>query len=222
MKEISVFEVIGPNMIGPSSSHTAGALRIARAAAGMIGEPIESVQFRLYGSFALTYRGHGTDRALLGGILGYDTEDERIRDSFLEANRRGIAYAFIPDAEKSVDHPNTVDITIAGTGGGTVYVTGVSTGGGNMKITALNGVAVDFTGEYHTLIVEHLDTPGMVRHISGCLADNQINIAFMKLFREEKGKLAYAIVEADEPITPRVINQIMDHSDVRSAKIISI
>lgn len=222
MKEISVFDVIGPNMIGPSSSHTAGALRISRAAAGMVSGRIESVEFRLYGSFALTYKGHGTDRALIGGILGYDTEDERIRDSFQEASRREIEYSFIPDSTTPVQHPNTIDITITAVGGDAIFVTGVSTGGGSMKITSINGVSVDFTGEYTTLIVEHLDQPGMIRHISGCLSDNRINIAFMKLFREEKGQRAYTVVEADEPIAPRVIHEIMDHSDVRSAKIIYI
>ena len=208
MKNISVFEVIGPNMIGPSSSHTAGALRIAQAALGMTARPIVAARFTLYGSFAQTYRGHGTDRALVGGILGYNTEDPRIRDSFAEAERRGIAIDFVADADTPVPHPNTVDIELTAAGGERIRITGVSTGGGAMKIVRINGVEVDFTGEYHTLIVEHIDQPGMVRHISGCLADHRINIAFMKLFREEKGQLAYAVVEADEPISSQAIDQI--------------
>lgn len=222
MKEISVFDVIGPNMIGPSSSHTAGALRIARAARGMTGLPIVSAEFRLYGSFAQTYQGHGTDRALVGGLLGYNTEDGRIRDSFAEAERQGMAITFIPDPNTPVSHPNTVDINLVSAMGERTNVTGISTGGGSMKITRINGVEVDFSGEYHTLIVEHIDQPGMVRHISGCLADYNINIAFMKLFREEKGQLAYAVVEADEPISPAAIDKILTSADVRSAKLIVI
>ena len=160
MAFISIFEVIGPNMVGPSSSHTAGAASIARLAGKMMNEKIKKVNFILYGSFARTYKGHGTDRALLGGILGYETDDIRIRDSFELAEKAGIDFSFSANTLETDVHTNTVDIELVGETGRRITVRGESVGGGKVRLTRINGVKVLFTGEYHALIVVHRDHPG--------------------------------------------------------------
>lgn len=213
MANISVFDVIGPNMVGPSSSHTAGAVAIALLAKKMAGGWITDVTFTLYGSFAKTYRGHGTDRALVGGILGFQTDDLRIRNAFEIARENGLHFTFIPNEEETPSHPNTVDIQMTLEDGGILTVRGVSLGGGKMKITRLNGIGVDFTGEYCTLIVRQIDEPGVVAHITNCLSEYHVNIAFMRLFREGKGQIAYTIVESDQDISDEIKNHVAAHKD---------
>ena len=137
MAFISVFDVIGPNMIGPSSSHTAGADSLAFLAQKMINGPLKKVDFTLYGSFAKTYRGHGTDRALLGGIMGFTTDDKRIPDSFSIAEEKGLEYHFHINETEEVDHPNTVDITMVNEDGQTLTVRGESLGGGKIRISRI-------------------------------------------------------------------------------------
>ena len=166
MALISVFDVLGPNMIGPSSSHTAGAASLAFLAQKMINGPLKKVEFTLYGSFARTYRGHGTDRALLGGIMGFSTDDKRIPDSFAIAKERGLDYHFTVNESEEVSHPNTVNIAMTNEAGRMLTVRGESLGGGKIRITRINQVEVDFSGEYSTAIVIHKDTPGMVAHLS--------------------------------------------------------
>lgn len=153
MAFISVFDVLGPNMIGPSSSHTAGAEIIAFLAQKMIAPPLKRADFTLYGSFAKTYHGHGTDRALLGGIMGFSADDTRIRDSFAIATDRGLGYSFTPNEVETDIHPNTVDIRMENAAGQVMTVRGESLGGGKVRIVRINGVEVDFTGEYNALIV---------------------------------------------------------------------
>ena len=182
MKEFSIFDIIGPNMIGPSSSHTAGALRIAQLARGMISGEIVRADFTLYGSFARTYRGHGTDRALIAGVLGFGTEDSRIRDSFQWAEKMGLAWSFTTDTQNKDCHPNTADILLTNREGERSLVTGVSVGGGAAVIKRINGVDIDLTGEYYTILVRQKDTPAEVEAISSTQADNHINIAFMRLY----------------------------------------
>jgi L-serine dehydratase len=219
-KEISVFDIIGPNMIGPSSSHTAGALRIARLATKMVKHTIIKVEFVLYGSFAETYKGHGTDRALLGGILGYDTEDYRIKDSFAHADTAGLVYSFKINTKTKTVHPNTVDIIITDSEEEITTVTGISIGGGSAVIKKINGVNIDLAGDYNTLVIRHRDIPGAVAYITNILSDYEINIAFMKLYRENKGSVAYSIIEADQIITPNIIDKIEDSSNILSALLI--
>ncbi len=219
-KEISVFDIIGPNMIGPSSSHTAGALRIARLAAKMVKNSIVKVDFILYGSFARTYKGHGTDRALLGGILGFETEDYRIKDSFLHADKAGLQYTFEFNTKNKAVHPNTVDIVITDSEGTTTSVTGISIGGGGAVIRKINGVTIDLSGEYNTLVIRHKDLPGAVAYVTKILSDYDINIAFMKLYREKKGTIAYSVIEADELITPNIIQKIEASSNIISALLV--
>lgn len=201
--EISALDVIGPNMIGPSSSHTAGALRIALLAGQMLNGEIRSAKFRLYGSFARTYQGHGTDRALVGGVLGLRPDDARIRDSFDLAKERGLGVEFEFDYDDDTVHPNTVDITLRGEDG-FVTVRGESIGGGRAIIRRINGVDVEFTGSYNTILIYHIDRPGVVARLTSVLSDNNINIAFMRLYREQKGKRAYMIIETDETLPNEV------------------
>ena len=198
MSFISVFDVIGPNMVGPSSSHTAGACTIACLARKMNNGILKDVTFTLYGSFAKTYRGHGTDRALLGGIMGLATDDIRIRDSFAIAKEQGITFTFTPNDTDTDIHPNTVDIRMENTDGRVTTVRGESTGGGKVRIVRINQVQVDFTGEFNAVIIIQQDRPGVAAHITKCLSDLDVNIAFMRIFRESKGETAYTIVESDE------------------------
>ncbi len=219
-KEISVFDIIGPNMIGPSSSHTAGALRIARLASNMVKKSFHKVKFILYGSFAQTYKGHGTDRALVGGILGYDTEDYRIKESFRYANESGIEYSFETNFTKQDVHPNTVDIIITEDTGNETVVTGVSIGGGRAVIRKINGVDIDLTGEYFTLVIRHKDLTGVVAKITHILSVFDINIAFMKLYRDNKGANAYSIIELDQGVTEEIVDEIEKISSVSNAMLI--
>jgi len=222
MAFISVFDVLGPNMIGPSSSHTAGAAAIALLAYKMIRGPVRKVQFTLYGSFAKTYRGHGTDRALLGGIMGFETDDRRIRDSFSIADDRGLEYVFQINEQEEDIHPNTVDILMVSEQGDEMSVRGESLGGGKVRIVRINQVEVDFTGEYSAVIVIHQDKPGVVAHISRCLGEYQVNIAYMKLYREAKGATAYCIVEADERLPAKIVEQIEENKHVQEAILVQV
>mgnify|MGYP003103149239 CR=1 FL=1 len=220
MSFISVFDVLGPNMIGPSSSHTAGAAKIAYLARKMITGPLIQVDFTLYGSFARTYRGHGTDRALLGGIMGFTTDDMRIRNSFEIAENKGIAFTFQPDEEETDVHPNTVDIHMVNKAGQEMTVRGESLGGGKVRISRINKVQVDFTGEYSAVIVIQKDRPGVVAHITKALSDRNVNIAFMRLFREGKGNVAYTIVESDGHLPENIREELLKNEHVHDVMIV--
>ena len=220
MSFISVFDVLGPNMIGPSSSHTAGAAKIAYLAQKMITGPLIQVDFTLYGSFARTYRGHGTDRALLGGIMGFTTDDMRIRNSFEIAETEGIAFTFLPDEEATDVHPNTVDIHMVNKAGQEMTVRGESLGGGKVRISRINKVQVDFTGEYSAVIVIQKDRPGVVAHITKALSDRNVNIAFMRLFREGKGNVAYTIVESDGHLPENIREELLKNEHIHDVMIV--
>lgn len=208
MKDYSVFDIVGPNMIGPSSSHTAGAARLGRMASKIAGDNVKKVRFLLHGSFAETYKGHGTDKALVGGILGFSPEDDRIRNSFAIAEDQGVHFEFIPIDLGDDKHPNTVKIVMNTEDGKTVEVMGASIGGGNIKVTEINGLSLEFTGAYPTLIVKQWDAPGAAAHITNCVAKHNINIAFMSIYRQQKGNEAFTIIEADDKIDVHVIEDI--------------
>lgn len=220
MSYVSVFDVLGPNMIGPSSSHTAGAAVIAFLAHKMIAPPLKKVDFTLYGSFSKTYHGHGTDRALLGGMMGFNTDDIRIRNSFQIAAERGLAYSFTPCETETDIHPNTVDIRMENTHGQVMTVRGESLGGGKVRISRINGVSVDFTGDYSTVIVVQQDKPGVVAHITKVLSDSNVNIAFMRLFRESKGNTAYTIVESDGRFPEGIVEPLRNNPNVHDVMIV--
>ena len=222
MSFISVFDVLGPNMIGPSSSHTAGAAVIAYLAQKMINGRLVKVDFTLYGSFAKTHKGHGTDRALVGGIMGFFTEDVRIRDSFRIAEERGLEIAFHIDETESDVHPNTVDVAMENEDGHKMTIRGESLGGGKVRITRINQVEVDFSGEYSAVIVVHQDTRGVAAHITKCLSDCNVNIAFMRLFREKKGHTAYTIIEVDGAVPEGVAEMLRDNVNVRDVMIVQL
>lgn len=222
MNFISIFDVIGPNMVGPSSSHTAGAVSIALLARKLFHEDISQVSFKLYGSFAKTYQGHGTDKALVGGILGYATDDLRIRDAFQHAQKAGMLFDFIVDETTVTNHPNTVDICMESKCGKTQIIRGESIGGGKVKIIKIDSIDVEFTGEFSTIIVKQWDKPGTVAHITQCLSNQNVNIAFMRLFREEKGATAYTIVESDEKIPQEILKEIEKNKHVQDLMLIQI
>ena len=222
MSFISVFDVMGPNMIGPSSSHTAGAARIAFLAQKMITPPLKKVEFILYGSFARTYKGHGTDRALLGGIMGFSTDDMRIRNSFDIAREQGIDFSFTPNETETDVHPNTVDIHMVNDQGQEMTVRGESLGGGKVRIVEINHVKVDFTGEYSAVIVIQKDRPGVVAHVTKVLSDRGVNIAFMRLFRKAKGEIAYTIVESDGRLPEDIGVTIRQHENIHEVMIVQM
>ena len=216
MSFISVFDVLGPNMIGPSSSHTAGAAVIAQLAQKLIAPPLKKVEFTLYGSFSKTYHGHGTDRALLGGIMGFSTDDVCIRDSFRIAGERGLEFSFVPNETETDVHPNTVE----NAAGQVMTVRGVSLGGGKVKIVRINGVEVDFTGEYSAVIVVQQDKPGVVAHITKVLSDRGVNLAFMRLFRESKGLTAYSIIESDGRLPEGITEELKTNPYIHDVMIV--
>lgn len=219
MNEIGTFDILGPNMIGPSSSHTAGALRIAFVAGRMVERAV-SVKFVLYGSFARTYHGHGTDRALVGGILGYHPDDERIRDSFEHAKEAGLAFSFEENFTDKEIYPNTVDIYVTDKDGSVVPLRGKSIGGGNAVITRLNGVDVELTGNYCTLVVEHVDKKGTLAFVTTVLSAYDLNIGSLRLYRESKGKRAYAIIEVDTNVSNQVVSALKGVESVTNVLVV--
>ena len=206
MKSVGVFDILGPIMVGPSSSHTAGAARLGKVARAVAGADIEDVTFYLHGSFAKTYKGHGTDRALVAGILGMEPSDLRLRDSLEIARELGLKIDF-KEADLGDVHPNTVEFIIRGKEGNYGLI-GSSIGGGSIEVTSVNGNAVNFTGAYPTVIVSNRDVPGVLSKVASILYDNDINIAFMKVFRNQKGKNATMVFEVDHEITAEIIGNI--------------
>lgn len=207
-------------MIGPSSSHTAGALRIALMARKLLAaEPVQVV-FTLYGSFAHTFRGHGTDRALVAGMLGLSPEDERIRDSFKLAEQAGLKFSFEPDAETKTAHSNTVDLLITDRSGEVTHVRGESVGGGAAVICELNGIEVRLSGEYHSIVVKQKDECGVLAHIAACLNTFGINIATTRLFRERRGDIAYTVMETDDEIPASIAQAIEAHDSIYSVTVV--
>lgn len=197
----STFEVLGPVMVGPSSSHTAGALRIAEIAAAIAPRPIKEATFFLFNSFSETYKGHGTDKALVAGILGIRTSDEKVADSFLLAKQEGLKYHFIPCGEDIGFHPNTVEIMMELEGGTTITMRGESRGGGKVRLVGIDGVDLKVRGEYPTLILLHEDLKGSLTEITGTLAKADINIASLNLYRAPVTKKCYTVIESDQKIS---------------------
>lgn len=207
MANIGVFDVLGPIMIGPSSSHTAGAARLGKIAKTVVNKPMKEITFLLHGSFKETYRGHGTDRALVAGILGMDPDDARLRNSMELAEKEGIKIKFQP-ADLGQVHPNTVKFLITDCDDISWEVLGSSIGGGLVAIQEINGNKVQITGEYPTIITCHDDIPGTVSKISTLFYQNDINIAHMTLVRSQKGKSATMTLEVDEKVSADIVKEI--------------
>lgn len=195
----SVFDVIGPVMIGPSSSHTAGAVRLGRLARAVFGEQPASARITLHGSFASTGRGHGTDLALIAGLLGLAPDDERIRTADAEARAAGMDVVFA-EADLGEVHPNTARIELSSADGRTVTVQGSSIGGADVVLTAIDTFDVTITGELPVLVVEHQDQPGVIASVSAVLAEYGVNIAGMEVSREKRGARALMVMETDHSV----------------------
>ncbi len=206
MKFTSVFDIIGPVMIGPSSSHTAGAARIGRVARDLFGRQPKWVKIHLYGSFAETYRGHGTDVALVGGVLGYDTDDERIKTAFEEAEKAGLEFEFIPE-QAAKEHPNTARL-LMGDDSGEMSVEGISIGGGKIEISEVNGFKLRLTGGMPAILVVHQDRTGCIANVANCLAMHSVNIGHMEVSRIERGLTALMVIEVDQNIDERILEQL--------------
>lgn len=196
---MNLFDIIGPVMVGPSSSHTAGAARIGYICRKLMGEPVREADIFLYGSFLATGRGHGTDRALIAGLLGMKPDDERIPDSFRLAEEAGLNYRF-GEADLRDAHPNSVELRLIGESGRHLEVLAVSVGGGRIKVCKIDGLDANFYGDYPTLIVHNQDQPGHVAEVTSMLAHKSVNIATMQLFRDERGGHAVMVVECDREI----------------------
>ncbi|MFA1345846.1 L-serine ammonia-lyase, iron-sulfur-dependent subunit beta [Streptococcus dysgalactiae] len=192
----SVFDIIGPVMIGPSSSHTAGAVRIGKVVHSIFGEIPDEVTFHLYNSFAKTYKGHGTDKALVAGIMGMDTDNPDIKRSLEIAHQKGIKIYWDILKDSNAPHPNTVKISVK-KADKSMSVTGVSIGGGNIQVTELNGFSVSLSMNTPTIITVHQDIPGMIAKVTDILSSSNINIATMNVTRESAGEKAIMIIEVD-------------------------
>lgn len=220
MKPLSITDVIGPIMVGPSSSHTAGALRIAQMVRNLLSDEPEKVTFTLYGSFAHTYRGHGTDRALVAGILGLSTDDLEVRNSFELARAHGLEFDFEPDTRTKVAHPNTVDIAVTDRMGNEVEARGVSIGGGAAELTSIDGIDVHVTGEFSSMIVRQQDLPGTLAHIASTLGDAGINIGTSALHRTRIGGEAFTVLDIDDPVPEDVLAQILSFPAIKAVRFI--
>ncbi|MDX8365025.1 L-serine ammonia-lyase, iron-sulfur-dependent subunit beta [Cytobacillus sp. Hm23] len=206
MKYKSVFDIIGPIMIGPSSSHTAGAARIGKVARSLFGRQPKWAQISFYGSFAETYKGHGTDIALVGGLLDFETDDERIKSSLDIANQLGINIIF-RRAEAITDHPNTARVRI-GDDDGELELVGISIGGGKIEIIELNGFELKLSGHHPAILIAHNDKFGAIAAVANVLAKFKINVGHMEVSRKEKGKLALMTIELDQNIEQFVLDEL--------------
>lgn len=214
-KTMTVFDIIGPVMIGPSSSHTAGAVRLGRVLWKMLEEVPETLEVELAGSFAETGIGHGTDKAILAGCLGMHSWDERIPDAYAEADRAGIKYTFrnirLPDA-----HPNTAVLHGIRKDGKELTIRGASIGGGNITITSVNGIGVELSGQYNALLIRHLDQPGCIADVTNCMADSDVNICGFRLSRTKKGGEAMMTIELDGHIPENLVDELRKQDNVLS------
>ena len=217
---ISLLDVVGPVMIGPSSSHTAGAAKLAKTARLIYDKPFKKVSFGLGGSFASTYRGHFTDFALVAGALGMSEDDENLGHSFEIANEKGVEFDFYPTEIPSV-YENTARITFYGEDG-EFFVEGASLGGGRILVTNINGLACELTATSPTVIVQQQDVKGVVSDVSTILAFNNINIGVMKVSRTSRGDKAFCVIECDDIITENVIDELRQVNNVLSVVVVNI
>ena len=206
---MNVFEILGPAMVGPSSSHTAGAARIGYICGKLMGEKIAFADIGLYGSFLLTGKGHGTPQALIAGLLGMQPDDLRIPESFAIAAEQELTFTF-QNVQMRNAHPNTARLKLTGANGRALDIVAESVGGGRIRIRSIDGIETNFSGEHNTLIVHNQDTPGHVAAVTAALMQRHVNIATMQLYRDEQGGYAVMILECDQPI-PKDIEQWLSH-----------
>ena len=206
---MNIFEILGPVMVGPSSSHTAGAVRIGYVCRKLMGEKIVTADIELYGSFLLTGKGHGTPQAIVAGLLGMTPDDASIPDSFEIAKAQGLKFT-IGEAKLKEAHPNSVLLKLTGESGKELEVIGESLGGSIINIAKIDGLPANISGDYPTLIASNMDVPGMVAKVSKVLFEAKINIAQMHLYRASRGKNSVLIAECDQEIEDKTLNDIRD------------
>ena len=204
---MNVFDILGPVMIGPSSSHTAGAARIGRITLALLGAPAVKADIFLHGSFAKTYKGHGTDKALIAGIMGMSTDDSRIRRAPELAREQGLAVT-ITTGDIDGAHPNTARVALTDADGNRVSLLGSSIGGGNILVTEVKGMEVSITGQHTTLIVLHRDAPGTIAAVTEVMAEAGVNICNFRLSRQQKGGDAVMTIEIDGSFGPELNQKI--------------
>lgn len=214
-----ILKIIGPVMIGPSSSHTAGPLRLGRAALALLGEELESARIILMGSLAATGRGHGTPQAAIAGLLDMASDDRRVPDAPRIADEAGIDYEIIY-SEITGSHPNEIAFQLRGKGGGRLTVQGASVGGGEILITAIDGFEVSITGYYPTLVVFMTDRPGLIAAVTRTIGGRGINIAFMSVARKQRGQRALMSIELDHPVDDELVADLREVDGVAGVRVI--
>lgn len=218
---MNIFDIIGPVMVGPSSSHTAGAVRLGNAARAIVGQSITEATIGLHGSFAQTGRGHGTDLALVAGLMGWATDDLRIPKAFDYADKLGLKYSFRTINAGDAAHPNYVKFWLRGLDGTQNEVAGASIGGGRVMISEVDGFPLEFTGDFPTILTLHEDRPGAVAEVTGILSRRGVNIAQMRVFRRSKGGLASMVLETDQPVDDTDIAAVAGLTMIKAVRRIS-
>lgn len=218
---MNLFDIIGPVMVGPSSSHTAGAVKIGYIAHKLMAEPIVHAKILLYGSFLATGRGHGTDKALVAGLLGMQPDDESIPNSLSLAKQSGMQVEFGVAKLKDA-HPNSVQMILEGKSGNHLEIIGESLGGSRINIAKIDGLNANFSGDYPTLIVHNLDQPGHVTEVTSTLAHKSVNIATMQLYRQRRGEDAVMILECDQEIPPEALRWIAHLEGIKKVTYLSL
>ncbi len=206
---MNLFDILGPVMVGPSSSHTAGAVKIGYVARKLLGEPVAKADIGLYGSFLATGKGHGTQLALVAGLLGMEPDDSRIPHSFEAAKEMGMEFT-LGEADLKDAHPNSAQLRLTGVSGKTMEVVGESIGGSRINIASIDGFAAGFSGEKPTLMVHNQDRPGYVAEVSGVLSAKHVNIATMQLGRLSRGGDALMVIECDDEVPQSVLTWLRD------------
>jgi len=219
MQTFKTFDIIGPRMIGPSSSHTAGAARIGRIAYRLLGETVARAEIAFHGSFAKTGSGHGTDRAVVGGLMDMETSDERLRDSIELAKQAGMEIIFRSEEMKNA-HPNTVKLNLTGAGGKQLEMVAASVGGGSVEVREIDGLPISFKGDAHTLIISHLDAPGTIASVSSLLAGASVNIATMKVARQAVGRRAVMVLELDVQPDEAIVGALRAMTNISSVTLL--
>ena len=196
---MNLFDIVGPVMVGPSSSHTAGAVKIGYVSRKLMAQPIVKAEILLYGSFLATGKGHGTQLAIVAGLLGMKEDDSRIPDSYNVAKEAGMEISF-GEAKIKDGHPNSVQLILTGKDGKQLEIVGESIGGSRINIASIDGLSANFSGDHPTLIVHNLDQPGHVAEVTSMLSHKSVNIATMQLYRESRGSRAVMVIECDQEV----------------------
>ena len=210
---MNIFDIMGPVMVGPSSSHTAGAVRIGLISRRLLGSQPVSASLLLHGSFAATGAGHGTDKALVAGLLGMQPDDPNIPRAFSLAEQAGMNLSIGTVVLRGA-HPNTVVLTVTNAQGRTLEINASSLGGGRVRVNSLDGLEASFTGDYPTLIIRNEDRPGLVADVAQLLSERNVNIATMQLYRDRRGGLAVMVIESDQVIYPATVELLRAHPGI--------